>query len=120
MTEPKSTIFSSFKNAFRGVYFLFRHERNAQIHLLATAVVIGAGLYYQISATEWFMVALAITLVIITEAINTAIEKTIDFITTERHPQLGKIKDIAAGAVIISAIFAVFIAYLVFWQKIVG
>jgi len=107
-------LIRSFKYALAGITALIRDERNAKIHVFATLLVIGAGLYIGLTALEWCFISLAIVLVFITEALNTAIENTIDFITEERKPELKKIKNIAAGAVLIAALFALVIAALIF------
>ncbi|HEY9122722.1 MAG TPA: diacylglycerol kinase family protein [Bacteroidales bacterium] len=104
----------SFGYAFAGIYRLFRHEANAQIHLLATIVVISAGIYFQLRALEWALVCLAIGVVIAAEAFNSAIEKLTDGMYPEKHDNAMHVKDMAAGAVLIAAIAAVAIAVFVF------
>lgn len=107
-------LLRSFKCALSGLIFFIREERNAKIHLAATVLVVVAGIVLNITRIEWSLISIAIALVLITEAINTAIEETVNYISKERKPQLGKIKDIAAGAVLIAAFFAIIIAALVF------
>lgn len=107
-------ILRSFAYAFAGIYTLIRDERNAKIHLIASIIVIGAGIYVNLQPLEWIFILLAIALVFITEALNTAIEETVDYLTLERKPQLKKIKDVAAGAVLMAAIYAVVTAAIVF------
>lgn len=117
MNQFNKTI-ASFKNAFRGLAFLFREERNARIHLIATVVVIVAGVYFNLSIIEWCFIIIAIGLVLILEAVNTVVENVTDFISLEQNPKIGKIKDLAAGAVLIAAFIAIAIACLVFGGKI--
>jgi diacylglycerol kinase len=117
MNQFKKTI-ASFKNAFRGLAVLFKEERNARIHLVATAVVIAAGVYFNLNIIEWCFIAFAIGLVLILEAINTAFENVMDFISEAHDPKIGKIKDLAAGAVLIGAFVAVAIACFIFGPKI--
>lgn len=112
----KKFIFS-FKNALNGIYLLIRDERNAKIHVMAIILVVITGIIFDINRFEWCFIALAISLVLITETINTVIENMIDFITLERKPELKKIKDIAAGSVLIAALFAVIIAGIIFLPK---
>jgi diacylglycerol kinase len=107
-------IIRSFAYAIAGIYRLIRDERNAKIHLTATIIAIGAGIYVNLQPMEWIFILLAIALVFITEAINTAIEETVDYLTLERKPQLKKIKDVAAGAVLMAAIYALVTAAIVF------
>ncbi|WP_070138602.1 diacylglycerol kinase [Crocinitomix algicola] len=118
MKKQKSNIFRSFFNAFRGIYILFKTERNAQIHLAAIIVVGISGFYLAISSTDWLFVCSAITAVVVAEGFNTAIEKTLDFISTQENPKIGVIKDIAAGAVLLSALYAIIIAAIVFYPKL--
>jgi len=104
----------SFGYALKGIWLLFRHEANAQVHLLAIVVVTTAGLFFHISKMEWALIAIAIGMVVAAEAFNSAIEKLTDSIYKEQHETAGKIKDIAAGAVLVCAIVAVIIGCVVF------
>jgi diacylglycerol kinase (ATP) len=108
----------SFKYALQGIYALFRHETNAQIHLIATVCIIGAGFYFSIESYEWIAILICIGLVIGFEALNTAIEKLTDLVSPDYHPLAGLTKDIAAGAVLIASLIAVVIASIIFWPKI--
>lgn len=94
------------------------HERNFKVHVLALIVVISAGFYFHITSNEWLIVLLISALVLALETINSAIEKLCDLYTKETHPQLKLIKDMAAGAVLIAAIFAVVIALIIFKKYI--
>lgn len=107
-------ILRSFVYAMAGINALIRDERNAKIHLIATIIVIGAGIYANLHPIEWSFIFLAIALVFITEALNTAIEETVDYMTLEQKPQLKKIKDVAAGAVLMAAIYALGTAAIIF------
>ncbi|MDA7803657.1 diacylglycerol kinase family protein [Crocinitomix sp.] len=118
MKNQIKTFIKSLGNAIKGLYFLFKDERNARIHAIATALVVAASFYYEINGVEWVLVALAIVLVLFAEAVNTAIENMMDYISEEQDSRIGKIKDIAAGAVLIMAVFALIIAYVVFWDKV--
>lgn len=93
---------------------MFRGQHNAWIHALATVAVLAAGFYFQVSATEWLALILAISLVWVTEAINTAFESLCDVVSPDFHPQVEKSKDIAAAAVLLAAAGSVAIAVLVF------
>lgn len=118
MKNRNKNFLASLGNALKGLYFLFSEERNAKIHAIATIIVIAAGFYYNINSFEWLMIGLAIVTVLFAEAINTVIENIMDFISEEHHPKIGKIKDISSGAVLLTALFALFIAFLVFWDKV--
>jgi diacylglycerol kinase (ATP) len=104
----------SFGYAFNGIWLLFRHEANAQIHLLAIVVVTIAGAFFHISTTEWALVAFAIGIVVSAEAFNSVIEKLTDSIYKDHNEKAGVIKDIAAGAVLVCAIVAAIIGCIVF------
>lgn len=107
-----------FGYAFSGLRQMLLHERNFKVHILALFVVISTGFYFHITANEWLIVLLISALVLALETINSAIEKLCDLYTTETHPQIKRIKDIAAGAVLISAIFALVIAIVIFKKYI--
>ena len=104
----------SFRHAFRGVGILLASEHNAWIHLLATVGVCGAGLLLGISRLEWCAIVVAIVVVWTAEALNTAFEFLCDVAAPEFHPLIQKGKDIAAAAVLLSAIGAAVIGLLVF------
>ncbi|HHB51948.1 MAG TPA: diacylglycerol kinase family protein, partial [Saprospiraceae bacterium] len=98
----------------------FQSEPNARIHLIIAILVIIAGFYFQLSKYEWGIILLTIAMVITAEAINTALEKLTDLASPDIHPLAKKVKDIAAGAVLISVIFAVIIGGFIFWGHLFG
>lgn len=104
----------SFGYAFKGIFHLLRSQPNAQIHLLATAVVVAMGFWCAVTGTEWCILLLTMALVWSAEAVNTALEHLTDLASPDYHPLAGKAKDVAAGAVLIVAIFAVVIAGIIF------
>lgn len=104
----------SFRYAFAGIAVLIKSQHNTWIHLLATILVISCGLFFQIDSVEWCLVILAILAVWVSEALNTAIEFLCDAVSPAPHPLIQKSKDVAAGAVLISAIGAVIIGLIVF------
>jgi diacylglycerol kinase len=108
----------SFKFAFDGLADLFRAQVNARIHLLAVLVVSWAGWYWHISAFEWMIIVLCFMLIISLEAVNTALEYLTDLASPEFHPLAGKAKDVAAAAVLWSAIGSVVIGGLIFIPKL--
>lgn len=95
----------------------FKEELNFRIHVVATIIVIAVGLYFKLSITEWLAIIIVIGLVLLTELLNTTIENIADFISPERHEKIKTIKDIAAAAVLISAIVALVVGLLVFVPK---
>ncbi|MEZ4920632.1 MAG: diacylglycerol kinase family protein [Saprospiraceae bacterium] len=108
----------SFGYAFKGLVFLFKTQANARIHLLATLVVLVAGWYFEVSRVEWLILLLFIVLVIAMEAVNTALEQLTDLVSPEWHPLAGRAKDLAAAAVFVLAIGAIFAAFIIFGPKI--
>jgi len=107
-------FFRSVGFALNGLLHLIRHERNFQIHIVAFIGVLSLGLFFGISSLEWVVIFLISALVMGLEAINTAIEKLCDLYSTVANEHIKKIKDIAAGAVLIAAVFALCIAVVVF------
>ena len=105
---------ASFSYAFAGIGILLREQHNARVHLLATALVVGAGALCRVTMFEWALLALAITGVWVAEAFNTAIELACDAASPDYHPLVRKAKDVAAGAVLLSALGAAAIGALVF------
>lgn len=108
----------SFKYAFQGMFSLFRFENNAKIHVLAGSAALVAGFLLGLNTTEWCILVIQIALVMAAEAFNTAIEKLCDFVSPEKHPVIGSVKDIAAAGVLIMAIAAVVTGLLLFVPKI--
>jgi len=104
----------SFACAFRGLFLLVATQRNARIHAVATVAVVALGAVTGLSRTEWCLIILAIAGVWCAEALNTAVELLGDAVTREQHPLVGKAKDVAAGAVLVSAIAAVIVGAFVF------
>lgn len=124
--EQKSLKFSwkarlkRFVFAWRGIIDFFRTEHNAQIHLAVTVVVIILSIFLRVNKSETIAIIFSIALVWITEMLNTAIEKTMDFISLKKHPQIKVIKDLSAGAVLIAAIAAVIVGCIIFIPKLVS
>ncbi len=108
----------SFNAAIEGFIYVLKTERNMRLHFLAAMFFILLGIYLNFSAIEVIILALTITLVLVTEMINTAIELTVDMIKTEFHPMARVIKDISAGTVLLTSINAVIVGYTLFARKI--
>ena len=106
-------MFKSIGVAFDGIIDLVKSENNAKIHLVSTIVVIIVGLKLQFLAIEWLWISLAIAGVWVAELINTAIEKLTDLVSPEQNPIAKKVKDYAAGAVLVMAIWAIFVFCLI-------
>ncbi len=113
----KNRLFRSFIYAFQGIRHVFGTEANMKIHLIFTFLVIVCGLIFRISNVEWMFCLLSFGLVISMEMMNTAIEKLVDYLSPEFNAMAGNIKDIAAGAVLISAVFAALTGLIIFVPK---
>ncbi|MBQ5750607.1 MAG: diacylglycerol kinase family protein [Bacteroidaceae bacterium] len=110
--------FRSFVYAGRGLQLLF-HEHNTWIHLTATFCVVVVGLWVSLSFVQWAIAIILLGGVWIAEALNTAIERFFDHVTPEQHPEIGRIKDIAAAAVLMAAITAVAAGLCIFVPAII-
>lgn len=110
-------LLRSFVYAFAGIGWMLRSQRNAQVHVLITCIVIIAGCLFRISVGEWLALIMFITLVLALEALNTALEAVVDLASPQIHPLARRAKDAAAGAVLISAIGAVVAGVIVFLPK---
>jgi diacylglycerol kinase (ATP) len=109
----------SIKYAINGISLIITTQHNAWIHFAMTVLVVALGFLLKVSAIEWMMLVLAIVSVWVAEGLNTAIEHLGDSVSPEEyHPLVGKSKDVAAGAVLISSIGAAIIGSIVFVPKI--
>ena len=108
------------KNACSGIFYAFKTQINIKIQLVVALLVLILGLYFKISKIELLFVIGAIFLVIITETINTAIETCVDLVTNKYNIKAKIAKDVAAGAVLLSAINAVIIGIIIFGDKILN
>ena len=109
----------SFTYAFNGLKVLLREEHNSRIHLFATVCVVVAGVLLKISLLEWVAVAFAVGLVFSGEIFNSSVEDLSDVVCPERDERIKKVKDMAAAAVLVNAITAAVIGFLVFLPKII-
>jgi diacylglycerol kinase len=108
----------SFGYAFKGLGYALQTEHNLWIHSLLALAAIAFGLWLEITPTEWLFVISAIGFVIVSELFNSSIEILVDLISPEQNPKAGLIKDISAGAVLLSAITAALIGLIIFGPKI--
>lgn len=102
----------------KGAFHLIRTENAIQAQLFFSICFVIAGFYFNISNTEWLFQVLAICLVLTTESLNTAIEKIADFIHPDYNEKIGIIKDVSAGAVLFSAVFAFIVVLIIYCPKI--
>lgn len=118
MVIKMKKLINSFKYAFEGIFTAFKAEQNMKIHIIIMILVIILGIVLKISKIEWIICIILFGFVISLELVNTAIENTVDLITQEENPKAKIAKDVAAGAVLIAAITAVVIGFIIFVPKI--
>lgn len=113
------SMINTFNNAINGIISAVRSERNMKIHLVAAIMVIATTLVLDFSRIELAILSICIILVFMAEFFNTAIEEIVDLVTDGRYSKVAKkVKDIAAGAVLVTAINAVLVGYLLMYEKI--
>ena len=118
-SNPMRRLIKSFGYAVSGITYTLKTQNNFKIHLFVTLLVVFAGFYFKLSANEWLCILLVIGLVLATELVNTAIELLVDLVSPEYNIKAGRIKDIAAAAVFITAIIAVIMGALIFIPKLI-
>jgi diacylglycerol kinase len=104
----------SYKYAMRGIWLAFRYEPNMIIHLTATIAVLIVNYLLEISRTEWLITLILIGTVLMSEIFNTAIEKLADRVSKDHDPMIGHVKDLSAGAVLITGIAALVCAVVIY------
>jgi len=109
----------SVKYAAKGFWILITSEKSIIAQVLIAIIMTIIGFLMNISATEWLFQITAISIVLVAESLNTAIEKMADFIHPEYHTRIGFIKDISAGAAFFAAIFAVIIGLIIYIPKFI-
>lgn len=110
----------SFHYAFRGIGWAFRQEHNLRIHALAAAAAIAMGILLHIRALEWIFIVLVIAGVFVSELINSALESLVDLCSPDFDERAGRIKDMAAGAVLIAALGALATGLVIFVPKLLA
>lgn len=108
----------SFSCAIAGLIYCIKNEKNMKIHILATIIAVIVALVVKLNYTEWGLLILTIFMVLVAETINTAVEKTVDLVTTEYHPLAKTAKNLAAGAVLLAAIGSLLMAVVIFGPHI--
>jgi undecaprenol kinase len=112
--DHKRSLSNSFKHAGMGILQVFRSERSFRLQLAVFAITIIAGFVFRISGMEWVFILAAGGVVLVCEMINTAIEYVTDLVTEEYRVLAKHIKNISAGAVLVSSIIAVIIGLIIF------
>jgi diacylglycerol kinase (ATP) len=116
--QQMKKLIRSFGYAFKGVAYATTTQLNFRIHLGATIIAILLGFELHISVSEWQWIAVSITLVLVTELFNTMIEALVDLVSPGFNETAGRVKDMSAGTVIISALFALLTGIIIFLPKL--
>lgn len=112
------TFVESLNAAVEGFIHVLTTQRNMRIHFLCAILVLMIGIYIDLSKTDLLFISMAISLVLISEMINTALELTVDLVKDVLHPVVRIIKDVSAGAVFLSSMNAVVVGYIVFSRNL--
>lgn len=110
----------SFRYALNGLREVTKNENNFRFHLLAAALTLSLAFHFSITTTEWLFVILFIGLVTMAEVFNSALEKLIDWQSPEQNPWAGKIKDMAAGAVLLASVAALLGGIIIFYKYFIA
>lgn len=117
MSAPRKWL-RSFRFAYEGLIYALSTQRNMKFHFTAALSVLLLALFFDLSRLDILFIVLAITLIVVTELINTAIEKAVDLAMPDVHPIAKIAKDVAAAAVLVTAFFAVVVGLIVFFEPI--
>ena len=111
-------LVDSFNFAIEGLISALKNEKHMKVHILAAIIIVILAIVINPSKVELLIISLSVSFVIITELVNTAVEAIIDLVSPERHPLAKLSKDVAAGAVLVAAINALCVGYLLFYDKL--
>lgn len=111
-------LIKSFGFAFYGLKDALTHEKNFQIQYVIALIIVGAGIYFSLNSTEWMILLICFAVVLSFEMINSAIEKLCNLVCAELNPIIKRVKDMCAGAVLLSAIITFIIGCIIFIPKI--
>jgi diacylglycerol kinase (ATP) len=107
-----------FGYAFKGLWFACKTQLNFRVHLVCTVIALILGSVLNISYAEWLWIILCVGIVLLTELLNTALELLCDVISPEYNEKIGHVKDISAGAVLVTAVTALVIGAVIFLPKL--
>ena len=108
-----------FGYAFNGLFHAVKTQLNFRVHLVCAAIVVCLGYALCISTAEWLWIILCIGMVLLTELINTALELLCDIISPEYNEKIGRVKDMCAAAVLVTAVTALVIGLVIFVPKLI-
>jgi len=106
-------LLEAFRYAFSGLWYILRTQRNMRFHILIGGAVAVLGLWLQLSADQWAILAATSGLVLVSEITNTVVEGVVDLVCPDYHPLAKTIKDAMAGAVVLAAMIAVVVGLLI-------
>ena len=112
-------FFVSLRNAASGVVYALASERNMKIHLVATLLVIAAGLFFGLNRVEWSFIILTVSAVWATEILNSSLEELVDLISPQYDIRAGRVKNLSAGAVLVAVLGSVFIGIMIFGPRVI-
>ncbi|MBN2085342.1 MAG: diacylglycerol kinase family protein [Anaerolineales bacterium] len=119
MKPPRSpSLLLSFRNAFNGLRYALRTQRNARIHLTASLLVLAVGLWLGLSRMEWCLIILSIGMVWMGELSNTVLENVVDLLCPEYHALAKTAKDVKAGVVVVASASAVLVGVLILGPRL--
>lgn len=113
----QQNLIESFNSAIEGFIYVFKTQRNMRLHFLLGLAALLMGIFLNFTYIELIVLCLTIAFVLFSEMLNTAVEHTIDLIKEEFHPLARIVKDICAGAVLLSAMAAVIVGYILFVSR---
>lgn len=116
----KQTLWRAFQNALSGIRYCLLYERNMRIHMMFACAAGGLAWWLQLADYEILILLLTISSVLLAEMVNTVVEVVVDLVSPQVHPLAKIAKDVAAGAVLLTAIISLFVGYILFWEKIQG
>jgi diacylglycerol kinase len=119
-SRPEGTLIQSFRCAFAGLFYAIRTQQNMRIHLSVAVTVIALGAYLELDWIQWAVLALTIGAVMIAEMFNTVAEAALDAATPYYHPLVKVAKDVAAGAVLLTALIAICVGLMVLGPPLWG
>ncbi|MGI6550018.1 MAG: diacylglycerol kinase family protein [Syntrophomonadales bacterium] len=109
----------SLRYAANGIVYALVSQRNMKIHLVATVLVISAGLFFGLNTVEWLLIILTVTMVWAAEILNSSLEEVVDLVSPEYDVRAGRAKNMSAGAVLVTALGAVFVGIMIFGPRII-
>jgi diacylglycerol kinase (ATP) len=112
-----NSLIMSFNRAVKGIFYVFKTQRNMRIHFVIAFIVLVISLFLNLDKKEVIILSFTIILVLITEMFNTAMEVMVNLITDRFHPLARTVKDVTAGAVLFASVNAILVGYLIFFRK---